>query len=303
MNATVDTTVLAARLDALGEQIAWLVERQRRQEELFAEMTPVAREVMRTASARLDDLEKRGWFAFGRELAAVAERVLDHYGAEDVRQLGDAVVSILDTVRALTQPEVLAVVGEAADGLKHTDDVEPIGLVGMVRASRHAEVQKGMAVLMDLLRHVGRAAKAMEARQAPADDKKARLAAAIGPRRAPKALPAPACHTPSDKPTSAVTVIDGVGFTADGHLADPSAWTRTLARNIAAVQGIALTPEHWKVIDAARAEFEATSAAANIRRLTQITGLGTREIYALFPKAPGRTIARIAGTPKPVGCI
>jgi tRNA 2-thiouridine synthesizing protein E len=66
---------------------------------------------------------------------------------------------------------------------------------------------------------------------------------------------------------------------------------------------VPLTPERWKLIDVARAEFDEKKVAANIRRLTQISGLSTKDIFTLFPKAPGRTIARIAGTPKPAGCI
>ena len=40
-----------------------------------------------------------------------------------------------------------------------------------------------------------------------------------------------------------------------------------------------------------------------LRRLTQGTELATKDLYALFPKAPARTVAKIAGIPKPVGCI
>jgi sulfur relay (sulfurtransferase) DsrC/TusE family protein len=29
----------------------------------------------------------------------------------------------------------------------------------------------------------------------------------------------------------------------------------------------------------------------------------TKELYVLFPRAPGRTIASIAGLPKPAGCL
>jgi tRNA 2-thiouridine synthesizing protein E len=31
--------------------------------------------------------------------------------------------------------------------------------------------------------------------------------------------------------------------------------------------------------------------------------VSTKELYALFPKAPARTVAKIAGTPKPAGCL
>jgi tRNA 2-thiouridine synthesizing protein E len=136
---------------------------------------------------------------------------------------------------------------------------------------------------------VGRAAQALEAKAPPGDDRKARLAAILGPRRQLRA-PAPG---PAAPPAPARRSLP----------APVGEWSREAAGTIAAAEGVTLTGEHWKVIEAARAEFEATKAAANIRRLTQITGLDTRGIYTLFPKAPGRTIARIAGTPKPVGCI
>lgn len=320
MTTHLETDPLPERLDALAKQLAWLVDRQRRQDELIDEMMPIAREGVAVATRRLGDLEQRGWFAFGHEVAAVAARIMDHYDAADVRALGDAIVSILDTVRAFTQPEVLEVLAEAAEGLKRADEVDPIGLVGVVRTSRNADVQKGMAVVMELMRHIGRAAKGIADRKRPGDDRAARLAATLGPRRQRKVLgiertPAPrrlAPHATAPAAPSAASpaedapvasVVDGVAFAADGHLADPSLWSRSLAQNIATGQGVTLTPEHWSVIESARAEYERTKVAPNIRRLTQVTGLGTREIYGLFPRTPARTIARIAGTPKPAGCI
>ena len=107
---------------------------------------------------------------------------------------------------------------------------------------------------------------------------------------------------PRPGPPVAAT-IEGVGFAADGSLVDPKVWTRELALKIAAVEGVTLAPPHWKVVDFARTDFAATGASPNIRRLTQSTGLSTKELYALFPKAPARTTARIAGLPKPAGCI
>lgn len=328
-------------MDDLNAKLDWLIERQRKQEELIAEMTPILKEVMATATSKLDALEKRGWFDFARALGGVGERILDHYTADDVRALGAAIVTILDTVRALTQPPVMAIASDAAEVLAHGDEAKPIGLLGMVRASHHADVQKGMAVMMELLRHVGRAAQAMAETHDAGDDKKARLAAVLGPRRkralgtepavasaAMKAAPAPtrsaaaATRTTTavatktttaaatktttaaaTKTATATTIIDGVAFKPDGHLADPATWTRTLAENIAAVEGVPLTAERWKLVEVARTEFEEKKVAPNIRRLTQISGLSTKDIFALFPKAPGRTIARIAGTPKPAGCI
>lgn len=314
-----------ARMDAMQEQIAYLVRRQQKQEELFAEMTPIAKEILATATERFGELEKEGAIAFAKELLLVTRKVIQHYGPEDVRQFGDAVVKILDTVRAMTQPEVLAILDQAGVVLQQADTAEPIGILGMVKASRNEDVQKGMAVMMDLLRHVGHAAKTMAERKTESDDRKARLAKVLGPKRPKKSLgtertpppsaarewakkevadmgpPTAACEPP--KPEAAEVVMDGVGFTKEGHLADPKAWTRDLAVTIAEAQGVQLDDTRWKIIEFARADFEAHGASPNVRRITMGTGIATKELYAMFPKAPARTVAKIAGIPKPAGCI
>lgn len=337
MNSTQpDMTAVFARLDAISSQLEFLVERQRKQQEMLDTFTPILREVMSVATERFGDAEKKGWFDFGRELFGVTERIVEGFSPKDVRQLGDAVVGILETVRAMTQPEVLQIANETATVLQKGDDVEPIGIMGMVRATRDEHVQKGMALMMDVMRQVGRAAQAVTAakERSPSAQRKAKLAETLGPRRSrnvlgvertvvaraqdvsknvPEAIapkragdaPAsgPACAVPSNKPAVTAAVIDGVAFTADGHLVDAKQWTDQLASKLAAAQGVAMTDAHWSIVRFARADFEATGVAPNIRRITQIASVQTKDLYALFPKAPARTIAKIAGIPKPAGCL
>lgn len=305
-----DYNALASQLDTLTTQMNWLIERQKKQEELLSEMTPILRAMMDTATERLDTLEKQGYFAFGREMIRVGERIIEGFSPEDVQQLGEAIVRILQTVRALTQPEVLSIAGEASRVLQNAHQAEPLGLVGMVKATRDDNVQRGMAVMLELMRHVGRATQAVEAQRkaTPAAQRRVRLAEMTGARKkgAPEPAaplgPPPACAVPA-KPAGAAAIIDGVAFTADGHLVDPNAWSEALADRLAATQGLSLTEAHWAVLRFARADFLQTGVAPNIRRITQGTNLSTRDLYALFPKAPARTVARVAGIPKPAGCI
>ena len=329
---TNDVAALNAKIDALSTQLALLVEQQKKRDELFREMSPILKEVMATATTQFGDLEKKGYFAFGKELLGVLDRVVTGFSPDDIRALGTAVVGILDTARQLTQPEVLTVASEAAEVIQHADQVEPVGLLGVVRASRDTDVQRGMAVMMEVLRHVGRGAQVIEQKQAETPEARRRkgLASATAPKRGKKVLgvertpaprPAPRPHVaavapvapagPVCAPESAAraaaapvaATIDGVGFTADGHLADPSVWTRELGEKIAASLGMAMTDEHWKICEAARADYLERKASPNIRRLNQVTGAETKALYALFPKAPARTIAKIAGIPKPAGCL
>ncbi len=297
---------------------------QPRAEDLNPYFPPGATAALPSALDRLGKLEADGTLAFVRELGAVGGRVVDSFSAADVRALGDAVVSILETVRSLTQPDVLRVAADASDAIKHADQTKPMGLFGMMRATKDDDVQRGMAVMMEVLRRIGHGVNAIAAKQQHADDRKAKLAEILGPRRQSKLLgterkqlpaaaappkvraaapPAPACAVPSTRPAPAATVIDGVAFTADGHMVEASAWTRALAEAIASAERVELTDAHWAVIEAARADFGTTGASPNIRRLTQIAGVTTKDLYRLFPKAPGRAIAKISGLPKPAGCL
>lgn len=324
MNDTQLQAVMS-RLDALSTQVAFLVERQKKQEELIDELVmPVAKEFVRTATDTLATAEKKGYFAFGRELLGVAERIVQNYSANDVRELGNAITTIVDTVRSMTQPEVLAIAGDATEVLQNAEKTEPIGLLGMVRATRNDDVGRGIALTLEILRRVGKGANAIAVKQVDGAAKRAKVNSLLAPkRRTPsKALgvertrvapssprpfssklapPPPPAGAPS-KPAPAA-VIDGVAFNADGHLADPKAWTRQMAETLAAAQGVAMGPEHWKIIDFARGDWESTKASPNIRRITQGTGIQTKALYTLFPKAPARTVAKIAGIPKPAGCI
>ncbi len=91
---------------------------------------------------------------------------------------------------------------------------------------------------------------------------------------------------------------------ADGHLVNLGDWDKDLANALAREEGIdTLTERHWLVINFMRKEFQEKGDAPSIRRLTKESGVPTKELYELFPKGPAKKAARIAGLPKPKGCV
>jgi len=95
-----------------------------------------------------------------------------------------------------------------------------------------------------------------------------------------------------------------VELDADGHLANRNDWSEDLAREIATQEGIPeLTAQHWAVINFMRTVFDKEGDAPSIRRLTKESGVDTKTLYQLFPKGPAKRAAKIAGLPKPKGCI
>jgi TusE/DsrC/DsvC family sulfur relay protein len=89
----------------------------------------------------------------------------------------------------------------------------------------------------------------------------------------------------------------------EGYLTDPGAWTPEIAAALAAEEGVELTDRHWTVIRFVRDDYAQNGKSPSLRRITKQSGIDTKELYALFPKGPGKKVARIAGVPKPEGCV
>jgi dissimilatory sulfite reductase related protein len=91
---------------------------------------------------------------------------------------------------------------------------------------------------------------------------------------------------------------------SEGFLQQPEQWNEQIAREIAAETGIEqLTDRHWLVIRFMRDTYLESGSAPSIRTLGKASGVPIKELYELFPKGPAKLAARIAGIPKPRGCI
>ena len=90
----------------------------------------------------------------------------------------------------------------------------------------------------------------------------------------------------------------------DGHLSNREDWNEEVAAVFAKEEGIEeLNDRHWIVINFMRQVFDEKGDAPSIRKLTKESGVDTKELYALFPKGPAKKAAKVAGLPKPKGCI
>jgi len=90
----------------------------------------------------------------------------------------------------------------------------------------------------------------------------------------------------------------------DGFFVHPEQWTETMAPELARREGIeTLTDAHWTVLRFMRGEYAAKGTGPTVRVLGKASGVSVKELYQLFPKGPAKVAAKIAGIPKPHGCI
>jgi tRNA 2-thiouridine synthesizing protein E len=89
----------------------------------------------------------------------------------------------------------------------------------------------------------------------------------------------------------------------EGFMTEYEEWTEDLAETLAANIGIELTEQHWKAIRFLRDDFQSQGETPTLRRVTNLGGIPTKELFQLFPKKPAKKMAYIAGLPKPAGCV
>lgn len=90
----------------------------------------------------------------------------------------------------------------------------------------------------------------------------------------------------------------------EGFFTDPTQWTEDMAPELAKEEGIdTLTDDHWTVIRFMRQEYFDKGTGPTVRVLGKTSGVSVKELYQLFPKGPAKIAARVAGIPKPRGCI
>jgi tRNA 2-thiouridine synthesizing protein E len=90
----------------------------------------------------------------------------------------------------------------------------------------------------------------------------------------------------------------------DGFIVDPEQWNENVASALATTEGVdELTEEHWKVVHYLRDYYLKFGVAPMIRKLCKETGFPLKKIYELFPSGPAKGACKVAGLPKPTGCV
>ena len=104
--------------------------------------------------------------------------------------------------------------------------------------------------------------------------------------------------------TTTTIAAHDVELNDEGFFLDPEQWDESMIPELARREGIdAVTDRHVLVVRFMRDEYFANGTGPTIRLLAKSSGVPVKELYQLFPKGPAKVAARIAGIPKPRGCI
>ncbi len=128
--------------------------------ELVHEVTSLTGAGVGAVSNGLALAESKGYFTLARGGVQIVDQVAGSFGEEDLKSLGDNVVLILNTVKQMTQPEVMQFLSRTALDVQEMDDGPPPSTLALLRQLRDPQVRRGLARALTVLRDFGAAAPA-----------------------------------------------------------------------------------------------------------------------------------------------
>ena len=124
--------------------------------DLIKDVSPIIHQVGLDGIHKMNELEQKGYFEFIRELSNIADNVVTHFSTEDLRLLADNVVTILETVKSLTQPDMLRALNNGVNVYKNlaTKNIPEYSLWKAFKELNTPEMKKGLGFMITFLKNI-----------------------------------------------------------------------------------------------------------------------------------------------------
>ena len=124
--------------------------------DLMHDLGPVANEVIIDMIRKMHEFEQKGYFEFFTEITRAMDNIITHYSGEDVKLLADNVVTIMDTLKNITQPEMLQAMNNAVNVFQklELDDIPEYSIWQAMKEMRSPEMKKGIGFMISFLKNL-----------------------------------------------------------------------------------------------------------------------------------------------------
>ncbi len=90
----------------------------------------------------------------------------------------------------------------------------------------------------------------------------------------------------------------------DGFIQEPEKWSEAVAEDLAKTEEVEkMGEDHWNLVNYIRGYYLQFGVAPPVRMLCKKTGFDLKYVYQLFPGGPAKGACKVAGLPKPTGCV
>jgi len=126
--------------------------------DLVKDVSPILHQMGLDGIHMMNEFEQKGYFDFMREAMNIMDNVVEHFSVEDVRLLADNAVTILETVKNLTQPDMLKAINSGLIVYKsiEIEDVEEYSMWRAIKAMNSKKIKKGIGFMITFLQNIAK---------------------------------------------------------------------------------------------------------------------------------------------------
>ena len=126
--------------------------------DFMRDVSPILRQVGLDAIQKMNEMDQKGYIEFFRELTKIADNIVGHFSAQDVKDLADNVVTILETVKGMTQPDMLHALDNGVKVYKSLDtkNIPEYSMWKAFRELQTPEMKRGMGFVITFLKNLTR---------------------------------------------------------------------------------------------------------------------------------------------------
>lgn len=151
-----DLLRLMKRLMRNGRNFEQLLDQLEGAMDLIDTIGPLTDEAFFKVVNSLAELEQKGYFTFARGSKRILDNVVTSFSEDDINRLGDNVVLILNTVKDMTQPEIMNFVRNTLIvAEREVEKPVDISYRGLMRQIQDPAVRRGLALTLRVLHVIG----------------------------------------------------------------------------------------------------------------------------------------------------
>ena len=149
---------LALKLVRNVDTLTELFEMLESGKDLLADLTPIIQQVGLDSIHMMNDLEKKGYFDFIQQSIKIFDNIVTHFSTEDLQMLADNIVTILETVKSLTQPDMLKAINSGLIVYKSIDveNIEEYSIFKALREMNSKEMRRGIGFMITFLKNISK---------------------------------------------------------------------------------------------------------------------------------------------------
>lgn len=124
--------------------------------DFIKDASPIFNEVIIDFTKKMQEFDEKGYFEFFAEAGKIFDNIVTHYKPEDVRELSENIVTIMETVRSATQPEMMSAINNGLKiyGSLEMDNIPEYSVFKVMREMNKPDMKRALGFFVTFMKNM-----------------------------------------------------------------------------------------------------------------------------------------------------